>query len=600
MKSSDFLKGHYQKTIADWQNANQDQEASRFDWPSVVGALCFSGNELEAKRVFKNQFKILSSEEKAACRFFLGLLYTRKSHYAKAQKIFKRNLSLLRLNSSFLQQFYVYQGIAFYLFFLGKFSASQKWALKAFAAASDSKDIYARSLATDLLGHNKMRLGEINVGLDFLISAEKLSLRLGNISLSEAIAGARLQYLAYYGYHKETIVEELLSVFHSLKSEDNYTRAAIGLELARQYSLRGMFQECESVLEMIATDIFKTENRRQEIQLNLRFAELSYLIGRDVLAWNYLRAARRCLNFEADRNFEIQILGLELKLQNAQPDISLNINPLLLSKKFNSIVNKNIISRLNLQSTEDNLVQEKLNFNCEDLIHDFQMNLQASENATELIIQSGYFSSLIKYLDLPRGKGCLYVDHGKNLVVTYSESKIQVIQNQLTPTDLKLLICILNGFSSKEEICQKVWGYTYDPIRHESMIYSAIRSLRKNLREASHWIETRDEGYFFSEVRNYKIINSIKKLSELTLKNNIEKQDLTYLSHLNLRQMKAIEYLSGHESLDVKTYQELFMVTEVTASRDLRDLKSKKFVLSIGRARATKYILASKEISYEN
>jgi DNA-binding winged helix-turn-helix (wHTH) protein len=553
MKSTDFLKGHYQKTIADWQSSELDENESTYDWSSLVGALCFSGNELEAKKVFKDQFTKLSSENKAACRFFLGLLYTRKSKYKKAQKKFKRNLSMLTNESSFLQKFYVYQGIAFYLFFLGKFSASQKWALKSFEAASDSKDIYARSLATDLLGHIKMRLGEISVGLDFLKSAEKLSVRLGNIGLSEAIAGARLQYLAYYGHHKETIVEELLSVFNSLKSEDNYTRAAIGLELARQYSLRGLFQDCESVLEMIAPDIFKTENRRQEIQLNLRFAELSFLIGRDVLSLNYLRAARRCLNFEADRNFEIQILGLELKLQDIKSHTTTDLNPLLLSKNYNSIVNKNIISRLNKENGFPNDSLSEFTFNSEDFIHNFQMSLETSHDVIDLIVQSNYLSFLIKYLNIPRGKGFLYLDHGKNLLITYSGSKIQVIKNQLTPTDLKVLVCLLNGFTSKEEICHKVWGYAFDQIRHESMIYSAIRSLRKNLKESSHWIETRDEGYIFSEVRSYKIINSFKKMPPVYIETNEEKQDLTYLSHLNLRQIKAIEYLSRKESLDVKS-----------------------------------------------
>jgi hypothetical protein len=263
-------------------------------------------------------------------------------------------------------------------------------------------------------------------------------------------------------------------------------------------------------------------------------------------------------------------------------------------------VNRNIISRQSLKDSTDHLFLDDLNFNSEDLIHNFHLSLQSHENALNLIIQSGYFSTLIDYLQINRGKGFLYVDHGKNLIITYSESKIQVIQNQLTPTDLKLLICLLNGFTSKEEICLKVWGYPFDPVRHEAMIYSAIRSLRKNLRESSHWIETRDEGYFFSEVRNFKIINSIKKTSQKMIEPEIEKQDLTYLSHLNLRQIKALEFLSKHESLDVKSYQELFKVTEVTASRDLRDLKSKKFVLSIGKARATKYVPAQKDLTYEN
>ncbi|MBC7715254.1 MAG: hypothetical protein H7177_18050 [Rhizobacter sp.] len=588
MLNKDFLSGHYQQTIL--SSLDEKKTVSSRELPSLVGSLCFSGRLLEAKKIYKDSYQTLNDTEKSACRFFIGLANTRKSQYSKASKIFRVNLKSLHKESDSLQKFYVYQGIAFYLFFVGKFELSMKWGLKSFDAAMDARDLYARSLSTDLLAHIKLRLGEINVGIDLLKTAEKLSRQIGNKSVTEAMEISELQYLAQYGYNRDNILTDLENKFNQFVSEDNYSRAAIGLELARQYTLRGRYDLSENILEKISSNIFATENRRQEIQLNIRFAENYYQMGKSALAWNYLRTARRCLNFEADKSFEIQITGFEYKLFDESARAGLRQELKNKARYFNTVINHNILTR--------NHIEVGQLFNHEDLYHNFLVSLETSADKTAKIIESGYLSLLPDVLGFKRGESLLYFDQEASQVILFFDNKIEIPSTHLTPTDIKILVSILSGMKTKEELCKKVWGYEYDPMRHDNIIYTGIRSLRKSLGNGSNWIETSENGYQFSEDRKFKINYRNQNLESKKNENSVLLQDFapmdSFSSELNLRQIKSLQFLKQNECLDVTSYQKLFEVSDVTASRDLRTLKKLGFVISIGKARAIKYLLAQK------
>lgn len=454
MLHKDFLSGHYQNTIASFFEDDKSS-ITRADLPSLVGSLSFTGRIFEAEKIFLQNNREIDLEERSACLFFLGLGHTRKSKYSKARLTFKENQKTLNINSTSLQKFYVYQGIAFYLFFIGKLELALKWTNKSFENAVASKNLYARSLATDLQGHIKLRLGEINLGLSSLKVAAELSRRLGNKSVSEAMEIAELQYRAQYGYSRDATFEELLKKFSNITTEDSYSRAVVGLELSRQLTLRGQYARCEEILDTIATDIFSNENRRQEILLNLRFAENFYQMGRTSQAWNYLRSARRCLDFEADKSFEIQILGFEAKLKEiGTTDVTAKL--LARTKTFNSVINQNILKRQSLLEVES--------FNHEDLFHEFLISLESSSDPIRKILSSGYYSLLYKYIAIPRGLECLYIDMERSSVIIFSDKKIDIPAGGLTSLDLKLLLNIVSESKSKEELCKIVWGYEYDAL----------------------------------------------------------------------------------------------------------------------------------------
>lgn len=592
MLHKEFLSGHYQNTINAFF-ADDSKSVSGDNLPSLVGALSFTGRLFEADKIFK-RYKSLDSDKSvknleihSACLFFLGLGHTRKSKYKLARKIFRANQLSLNESSTALQRFYIYQGIAFYLFFIGKLELAEKWTNKSFENALASKNLYARSLSTDLLGHIKLRIGEINAGIDLLKKAAELSHKLGNISVAEAVEVSELQYRAQYGYKSHESFEELIRKFNHIQTEDSYSKAVVGLELARQLTLRGQYTRCVEVLEEISNGIFSSENRRQEILLNLRFAENHYQLGRESQAWNYLRSARRCLDFEADKSFEMQILGFESKLFKGDKGLAVNEQLLIRTKQFNSVINQNILKRKSLLETET--------FNHEDLYHEFLLSLENAQDPVGKIIDSGYWSLLYTYCDFPRGKEGLFVDINRNRIILFSEKKIDVPLSGLTPMDMKLLLNLLNGKATKDELCKNVWGYVYETYRHDMMIYTAISSLRKNLSFASAWVETTENGYELSADRIFKIKDEAPVTTSRTHQLNLS-------SDLNLRQMKALSYLKKSESIDVSAYKAMFKVSDITASRDLRALKESGLVVSIGKARAIKYLLNLPENGehYEN
>lgn len=583
MLSREFLSGQYQKTISQFLGAGRTLSSNEI--VSLIGALCFSGKLFEARETFKSSKELLDEQEKAASRFFIGLALTRRSSYQKASKLFAHNLKALTKNSSDLQRFYVYQGIAFYLFFIGKLGVSKKWAYKSSSSAIASGDLYARSLSTDLLGHLKIRLGEINGGHELLEEAASFAKKIGNSSVGDAIEISSLQYQAQYGFEREIVVSKLEKKLAQFVSEDNYSRAAIGLELARQYTLRGQFDQSERVLESISPSIFASENRRQEILLNLRYAENFFQMGKKSLAWNYLRSARRCLDFEADKSFEVQILGFEYKLFEENSRIQVKETLLTHSRSYSSLINYNILNR-------EGLIEGSYHSG-EDAFHNFILSLESDVDPIEKIINSGYWSLLPKFMSTERGKNQLSFDVIQNRLIYFFENKIHVETRKLTKTDIKILQSLINGTKTRASLCQQVWGYTYDPIRHDTVIHTAIRSLRKNMGPGSVWIETHENGYqISSSVKTHLLtLNVTKKAQEDSTPDRIKQND----QDLNLRQIKALQILKKQEALDVANYRKIFNVTEVTASRDLRGLKKNGFVVSIGKARAIKYVLADKE-----
>ena len=585
MLDKNFLSGHYQQTISSYF----DDESKGSNLPSLIGAFSFTGQTLEAEKIFLQNKKTIAAEEKSACLFFLGVGHTRKSQYATARKIFKENQQSLTNESTHLQRFYTYQGIAFYLFLIGKLDKAFKWANKSFESALSSKDLYARSLSTDLLGHIQLRLGEINKGIDSLNKAAILSKRLGNKSISEAVDISELQFRAQYGHSREKIFNELKNRFSTILIEDVYSRAVLGLELARQLTLRGNYAHSKEILESISESIFRSENRRQEILLNLRFAENYYQLGREAQAWNYLRSARRCLNFETDKSYEIQILGFEEKLFRGNKNEHSTIALLECTKQYSSVLNDNILSRKNLTN--------KTSTGNEDIFHEFLTALTNDSDPIQTIIESGYWSLLYKHLDIPRGKECLYIDIQKNLVIIFSEKKIDIPENGLTSLDFKILLSIVSNPHTKEKLCKTVWGFEYDQLRHDSMIYSALSSLRKNLFSAGNWIETTEKGYALNSHILTKVENFIPSTPPKAEEREEHTNLLNHAGDLNLRQIKVLSHLKKNETIDIQNYKKMFKVSDITASRDLRSLKENGFVVSIGKARAIKYMLSRS--SYE-
>ncbi len=164
--------------------------------------------------------------------------------------------------------------------------------------------------------------------------------------------------------------------------------------------------------------------------------------------------------------------------------------------------------------------------------------------------------------------------------------------NELSTLNYRIISQLSETYTSKEDLVKSVWGYDYDPLRHDSLIYSSLSSLRKGLNEDKTVIETSEVGYSL----NATVVNLLDttkptsekntKSVEVTLQPSIE----NYLDHnLNARQIQIMQYLAEKQFVSVKTVTQIFSTSEITANRDLRALFQKKLVLRVGQGRATQY-----------
>jgi Fic family protein len=141
-------------------------------------------------------------------------------------------------------------------------------------------------------------------------------------------------------------------------------------------------------------------------------------------------------------------------------------------------------------------------------------------------------------------------------------------------------------------LIEQVWGYQYEALRHDTLVYAMARQIRKSLGTHSEWLVATEEGYSFKA--KIVILKSVTPTA----------QDLEFaeealpvdqmLTDLNYRQNQAISYLRKNPFINVKIYQSLFKTSGLTASRDLSSLKEKGYVVRLGCARLTRYVMNQK------
>lgn len=577
-----FYQGRYSEILQSHERnpkALQEKEI-----PFLIGALSFLGKTFEAEEVYRHHESSFSDLAKSASLFWIGVGFTRKSNYKKARALFRRNQLSHAKNENPEIAFYAFQGVAFYLYFTGQFFRCQKFATQALRLAVRAHNSYIKFLAQDLLAHTMVQTGNVYEGIELLRGSHALAKNLQNEAFISATNVTLLLYEAQHGHRPSEIIEDLEKCLRQLTAQDSYSQSNVVLELAQQKTLRGQWSEAEELLNAQAPVIFFNENRRQEIILNLRWAEIAYLRGHNVLAWQFLRGAHLRLHQEADKNFAVQILNLEIKILEDQksPLVESKKEELLkLSRTYSSKIHRHILARKQWISSEEDSEG--------DLI---QSLLQQTENQPEKSLQimeeSGYFSWLYKFVPLKKGQD--YIVLGTRMHFTVSEDGVRPLH--LTGVSQKILEVLRQGSLNKSELVEKVWGYEYHPLRHDSLVYAAMSALRKNLGKKYSWIQTSDSGYQLAEDLTLLYTRSQKIAAPVPQK----RAPTAFVdAQLNYRQLQALDYLQENRFLNTRQYKDLFKTTEITACRDLAALKKRGYVLQVGYGRATQYTLLQGE-----
>ncbi len=604
-----FVSGHYESFLQQTFDLGKTIQSSEL--ASVVGSLAFCGRQSEAVSLYNSQVDHLSLSQRIVCRFFLGIGWVRQSQFKRAHRCFRTNQKEAQAGTALKADFYVNQGIAFYLFYLGDYRRALKFAKRAQHAAVSSQDLFSRILASDLIGHCQVAIGLLMEGFENLKKAATLADNAGNEGLSRAIALAKVLYEAQYGYHSLEIIDRLKQMAQSIEYQDSYSYSDLHLELARQYSLRGRYNEALTAVDLATKFVLVAQNRRQEIVLYLRKAEIHYQRGEHLDALMLLQSARKSLVAEVDRTFELQILGLEMKCLKNSSDLTIFENKkseiLSLTETYNNHIHANIMRR----SLGADVHTQGVIHTAEDKLGSLIDSVHRKTVDATLILRSGYLSFFYDYFQLARGKEMILVLGKKSPVLFLSKQGI--FKSEQLPTDLMLRVFL--ALSDQKEIprqqfFESVWGLRYNRHRHDSLIYTTMSLVRKNMGESGSWLQTTESGYqlkaqvLIEDESSFSDSIAVETTSE-PVSTSDENQNVeaagvsirqimkTYGSYsLNFRQIKIIKYLQNHEYITTKMHMDANQITEISANRDLADLFRKKIVLRLGKARATKYILA--------
>jgi DNA-binding winged helix-turn-helix (wHTH) protein len=583
----DFQAGQYRKVADELLTpaTKAGKQARKQYVASLVAALSFLGRMEEASDLFDLEAKASKqSLDRVAARFFLAIGWVRRSEYEKARAHFLENEK--SAGASPLESFFVHQGKTFFLYYTGRLLECLSEAALSRRAAIASANLFARCLATDALGHAQVKAGEINLGLDHLAEAEKLAGRLGNKSLASAISISRELYSFEFGLGRNS-VDRLEGLWEKGGPENNYSQSNVALELARQLTLRGQYARAARVLENTAPSIYSSQNRRQEIQLNLRLSELAGRRGAFFEAHHFLWFCRRLINREVDGSLELMALGIELKLSQAEgkkeEEARLTERIRHLGENFPSTRNRNLQCRLGQLAPNEE--------NPEDKVH---LCLKAAregklEDRLEAVLKKGFFAEASLILKLnPSAKGIALLPGNLGCLVQ-SPEQIEW-RTPLSSLQQKLLRMIAGRSreTTKEEMVKTVWGYRYEALRHDSMVYAALSSLRKAMGAAGAWLQPTEAGYRF-QADLWLPANAPAPAQEIAASTVPEH----LLASLNHRQIEILEWLRTTRFISVKDCQERFHSSEITALRDLSSLLKQGVVIRTGKARATRYSLAA-------
>lgn len=590
-----FLAGRFVDVSSEFASKSELQDNQEL-MPYWIGALVFTGNLEKALALFEPTE--LSTDLRVACRFYIILGYIRKSMYGKAKEELAKNLKEKKNTTDAQDLFYIYQGIAFYRFFCGRYLAARKHVNNSYSYAIKSRFVFGEMISRDLLAHTLIQLGQNREGLKLFDQAMDLAEQNNNEWLSAAIRISILKFRAQLGIQPTQDLEDLKKALLKLAPQDTYSIAELLLEMIRQHILRGQFTEAEACFSKASEVIYKHQNRRQIALLNLRMSYMLYLQGQYMQAMHIVRFAEQNIDASIDLNLWTQMSGLKMKIASETSKHAADVTQEWLDKmaRTQMAIHKKIISRKN--HTEHNYPTN------EDPIGDLLDKINANDaSAPRLLVESGYYGLLHKCYKLPFGVQSLIFDLLPGSLVILDRGNVTFKKKALNSILRKILLLLRDRPCTKEELVEQIWGYAYDPLRHDPLIYSSMNKVRKFLENYGDWIELSEDGYRIKAGVKVIIKNNLKRndkmasLTALVEKTQAQQSPAVKasknfdLQNMNFRQMQVLEYLRKNHSISIFELSSKLEISKPTATRDLSQLHKMGKLKRVGKGRATRYLL---------
>jgi tetratricopeptide (TPR) repeat protein len=551
----------------------------------IIGSLAFMGRLDEAEVLLARYRTEMNEEVLCAARFFLGTGLCRLSFYAKSRKLFFENLALGRKSDNPSIRFFTYQGLGFYRFFCGRFANAERAAKKAHAAVLTTSFLWGKIVALDLMGHSCVETGEISLGVSKLEQASDLSRNLGDGGIAQAIQISLACIRAQFGLVPiDRAIKDLEKLNREVADNDTYSHASILLELGRAYRLAGRIHDARMALNRSCHFIYSARNRRQAITLNHRYAMLAFSQGEFEQALLFLGSTRNDLVTGVDSAYEVEILGLEIRIRE-RLGITDRMPSMIERIRYLTFYTGNAVSiRIWNRRTQDSTSLRSVG---EDPLGDLvDLAKPGSVESVDAIVKSGCLSLMGKVFSIDEKNPAMLLGVAPGSLLACSGGDISWIPKGLTATLEKMIRHLASvRRANKEQLIEKVWGYAYRPLSHDTLVYSTISRLKGLLGSRADWIEVSDSGYSL----NAKV--RLQVLTQAESREGTNERDIGPLPEekLNHRQILLLRELKKREFLAVRESMKIFRVSEITANRDLTDLFKMGLIARVGKGRATRY-----------
>ncbi len=548
----------------------------------ILGSLCFLGEHEKARTIYKEYKPFFGLKDLIFVRFHLGISYTRTSEYKKAKEQFLGNWRYRHSKKvGSTERFLIYQGLSFFRYFFSRHGSSLSFAKKAQEEFIHRKTAPAplyEAFVLELIGHNYFQLGRPAKGEVFFKKAIKVAKENQFTQLFEEFEASFKIYQSQFDINIDKHIKKLKTLLKKTSQTNDYTSSELVLQIAKLSFLKGQYKKASEFILQHFDIIYKNDNKRKLAILNTLLAQLLLPKQQYMEALSLLKVAKEKLDKHIDVNLLAPILGVERKIFRI-----LSLNHDEIDEELNRLVigtDKALVHRLDKR-------ERGQGFNSleEDRIGRlFDSASRGDFSILDEVIEYNFYS-LIPKLFGPFTKRKLIILHPKNKgFFLVDEEEVNFYSKKLSTSQIQFLAALHNGMQSKESLIRVVWGYSdYDPIRHDHLVYTMLKRVRKALETRSYWIHSSGDDLFSLDSEVGLVLN---RGNNLKVEN--KKYEVEIPEELNFRQVQILEDLFDRpfSAGDVATY---FSITRMTSFRDLSHLVELGYLEKRGKGRGTKY-----------
>jgi len=494
-------------------------------------------------------------------------------------------------------------------------------------------------MALDLMAHGLFFSGKVQEAFEALDQASERAQKMGAANLKSSYEVTKVCLQAQINSNPQEAMSKLHSVLKDLTAQDTYSRNTIQLEILRQLIHGGQFFAAHQLFSQISPEIYRSKNRRQIAILLHRYAFLLSIQGSYLESLTVLRSARMHLNELVDLQLILRSYALECDIlkrhqpfdQKSHEEASVMVEKL--QTKTSTFIGRRIQSRVLKHSasppTSAAMRPKNITFTRgQDPLGDLldQASTTPAKSLVEMVKQ-GLWGLIPRFMGWDPLSSRIILDVTELYALIQIRDRCQLSNRPIKGLSRKLIELMGEGrFFSKQELVSKIWGYSYESLRHDSLLHSGLHQLREHLGVGTEVIQSSEEGFklmipIFSSVA-HKLRASIESTintSPLSETNKIvtsqtsqteDKVSATTKVHggmnsnvhqplftlpteyipLNARQISLLRSLELGASIDIRRYCRQFDVSHMTAFRDLLQLKERQFLERVGKGRSTSYI----------